>query len=94
MPKPEWTQEKKEVFLTNKPTTPMTSEEECYTVYQSWDTGHIWWCGWKNYSRLWSALRFGMVRGYNKTHQAYVKNTKTNEIVWRSWEDENPYRGR
>ena len=94
MSKPSWTAPNKKVFLTDKPSVPEDAVEETFVVYQTWDTGERWWCGWKNYSRLWSALRFGMMLNRNKDHMAYVKNTKTNEIVWRSWEDENPYRDR
>ena len=93
MPKPDWTQPEKKGFLTDTPNLPENAKEECFVVYQTWGQGQQWWCGWKNYARLWTALRFGMMINYNKDHMAYVMNTKTNEIVWRSWEDENPYRG-
>ena len=95
MAKPNWSKEP--FFVTGKPTTSLEKVDESYTVYRSYTTGsnsEIWWAGWKNYSQLWSALRYGMWSGYNKDHIAYVKNNQTNEIVWRSWEDENPYRGR
>tara|TARA_R110000824_G_scaffold395054_2_gene595334 strand:- start:2887 stop:3165 length:279 start_codon:yes stop_codon:yes gene_type:complete len=92
MPKPSWT--KKDFFVTDKPTASVEEVDESFTVYRTYATSEIWWTGWKNYSKLWSALRFGMGAGRNTDHIAYVKNNKTNEIVWRSWEDENPYRDR
>lgn len=84
----------KDAFLTDKPVAEEHIVDESYTVYQTYNESKIWWCGWKNYSHLWTALRYGMWSGYNKNHISYVKNNKTHEIVWRSWEDENPYRGR
>lgn len=95
MAKPSWkSPNKKDVFLTDRPTLNELKVDESYTVYQSYGGGRLFWCGWKNYARLWCALRYGMNRGYNKTNVAYVKNNQTNEIVWRSWVDENPYRDR
>ena len=95
MPKPSWKDpKKKDVFVTNQPTASVKRVDESFTVYSTWESSELWWCGWKNYTKLWSALRFGMANGYNKRQISYVKNNQTNEIVWRSWEDENPYRDR
>ena len=93
MPKPNWSDAHK-VFLSDKPTLSTEVVDESFTVYAGWASSKVWWAGWKNYSKLWSALRYGMGYGYNKNQLSYVKNNKTNEIVWRSWEDENPYRDR
>ena len=93
MSKPSWIKE--EVFLTDKPHLPEHEVQESFVVYQSYSVNsQSWYVGWKNYSYLWSALRYGMYDGKSKTCVAYVKNSKTNEIVWRSWEDEHPYRDR
>ena len=92
MAKPNWSKEP--FFVTDKPTASVEKVDESYTVYRTYCASEIFHAGWKNYTRLWSALRFGVYSGYNKDHIAYVKNNQTNEIVWRSWEDENPYRGR
>ena len=43
-------------------------------------------------AKLWTCQRYGMFLGTNSNHKNFIKNIKTNEIVWRSWEDENPYR--
>jgi len=51
----------------------------------------VWRCGWKTYTFLWSALRYG-TEWLHHDCPFYVKNMGTGEIVHKSWEDEHPYR--
>jgi hypothetical protein len=81
-------------FTSDKPPIPVSTKMEYdgFVVYATYGSGQKWWTGWKTYSHLWSALRYGMFLGKNKDTINYVKNIRSGEIVWRSWEDENPYR--
>ena len=73
MPKPSWkAPNKKDVFVTDRPTASVEEVDESFTVYSTWESSELWWCGWKNYTKLWSALRFGMGAGYNKRQISYV----------------------
>ena len=95
MSKPSWKQAKQNVFLTDAPPhslEDMDNYRESFLCFNGW--GGMWNAGWKTYSSLWVALRYGMHLSKNKKERTFVKNLKTNEIVWRSWEDENPYRDR
>jgi len=92
MAKPNWSKSVKSVYLTDAPKALPTVENEkdsfvCYSTF-----GEDWWSGWKTYSKLWTCLRYGMFLGQNSNQKTFIKNIRTNEIVWRSWEDENPYR--
>jgi hypothetical protein len=93
MAKPNWsTSVVKSAWLTDPPKVLPTVESEkdgfvCYSTF-----GEEWWCGWKTYSKLWTCQRYGMFLGHNSNQKTFIKNIRTNEIVWRSWEDENPYR--
>ena len=94
MPKPDWSTDDKKGWLSDPPLIPEdVNGIESFLVFTTYSSGTAWWAGHKTYSTLWSALRFGMSLGRHSHHQNYVKNLQTNEIVWRSWEDENPYRG-
>jgi len=95
MSKPSWNDPKQNAFLTDAPQhspEDMNTHRESFLCFNGW--GGTWNAGWKTYDKLWVALRYGMNLGENKNERIFVKNLKTNEIVWKSWEDVNPYRGR
>jgi len=96
MAKPKWNKSLKKVWLTNPPSVlpTMDTEADSFVSYSTYGEGKQWWSGWKTYTKLWSCLRYGVWLNQNSDHKSFVKNIKTNEIVWRSWEDENPYRDR
>jgi len=95
MAKPSWISGEDNVWLSEPPSIRENVDVmPAFLVYSTYNNGSVWWTGWKTYNRLWTALRYGMSLGKHSSHQNYVRNLKTNEIVWRSWEDENPYRGR
>ena len=96
MSKPSWTTKQKDVYLSDTPKKLPTRDDfnEAFLVYHTYGEGRKWWTGWKTYSHLWTALRYGVYLGRNKDNKQFVRNLKTNEIVWRSWEDENPYQHR
>lgn len=96
MPKPNWGQSPKDVWLSNPPNIlpTMDTEVDSFVAYSTYGKGEQWWSGWKTYTKLWSCLRYGVFLNRNNDYKTFVKNIKTNEIVWRSWEDENPYRHR
>ena len=93
MPKPNWGKPDKEVWLSDPPSSlpRRENEQEIFYCYTSYD-GNRWWGGWKTYQHLWTCLRYGTFLRKNKECKQYIKNLTTNEIVWRSWEDENKYR--
>ncbi len=94
MSKPSWTSPSDEVFLTNAPDDDFKYDNnvEAFLVYYWSSYNKKWFAGWKSYARLWSALRYGMGLHKNKEAIYCVRNLKTGETVWRSWEDENKYR--
>lgn len=94
MSKPNWSKLVRLGWLTEAPSIAPTQETEVegFVCYSTYGGGNQWWAGLKTYSYLWSCLRYGMFLGKNPNHKNFIKNIKTNEIVWRSWEDENPYR--
>ena len=82
----------KPVGLTEKPNCKETDIDESFVIYRCWGNqdAERFYAYYKIYFAFWSALRYG-VGNWQNTRQ-YIKNMGTNEIVWRSWEDENPYR--
>jgi hypothetical protein len=93
MSKPSWAIPDKK-WLTDPPKIEPNdnTEQEVFMCYTGYGDGDHWWGGWKTYVRLWSCLRYGTNLNRNPDCKQYIKNLKTNEIVWRSWEDENKYR--
>jgi len=96
MSKPNWSKQKKKVWLSNPPNVLPSRDTEMdgFVSYNTYGEGKKWFAGWKTYTALWSCLRYGVFLSRNSDYKTFVKNIKTNEIVWRSWEDENPYRDR
>ena len=94
MSKPNWSKTTKSVWLSEPPKIlpNQETEEDGFVCYATYGEGRQWYAGWKTYSKLWTCLRYGMYLMPNSQHKNFIKNIKTNEIVWRSWEDENPYR--
>ena len=94
MSKPNWSKTTKSVWLSEPPKILPTRESEAdgFVCYSTYGEGKQWYVGWKTYSKLWTCQRYGMFLGQNSNHMNFIKNLRTNEIVWRSWEDENPYR--
>lgn len=94
MAKPNWSKTTKSVWLSAPPKILPTNEteEDGFVCYSTYGEGRQWYAGWKTYTKLWSCQRYGMYLMPNSEHKNFIKNIKTNEIVWRSWEDENPYR--
>ena len=94
MAKPNWSKTVTKGWLTQAPSILPTQETEVdgFVCYSTYGEGKQWYAGWKTYSKLWTCQRYGMFLGTNSNHKNFIKNIKTNEIVWRSWEDENPYR--
>ena len=95
MTKPSWKDPNKDVWVTDPPSImpeDIDAHIENFLCYNGY--GQRWNAGWKTYSTLWACLRYGMHLGKNKNFHTCIKNLKTNEIVWRSWEDANPYRYR
>ena len=103
MAKPDWNSNN-EAWFSDPPCNPMDKMTTIDTFvvctthrYGDASSNPIiskWYVGWKTYNQLWSALRYGMYLGKNKHSIQIVKNIATDEIVWRSWEDENPYRNK
>jgi len=94
MSKPKWSKTTKSAWLSAPPKILPTNEteEDGFVCYSTYGEGRRWYAGWKTYTKLWSCQRYGMYLMPNSEHKNFIKNIKTNEIVWRSWEDENPYR--
>ena len=85
-----WEIQKPEAGLDEKPTTPL-DKRDGFMVYREckWGGKARWNPHWRNYYTLWSALRFGTVWWSGQPH--YILDVEKNEIVYKSWEDENPY---
>ena len=94
MAKPNWTPTDPDVFLTDAPNKDFEVNEsnEAFLAYHCWSDTQKWYAGWKTYSTAWACIRYGTNLSRNKHAIYIVKNLKTNEIVWRSWKDENKYR--
>lgn len=94
MPKPNWSKSTRTFSLTKTPNPNTQTETDAFVVYSGYCSSPkkvTFHAGWKTYSHLWSALRYGSSRTRNDNYIQYVKNLKTGETVWRSWIDKNPY---
>ena len=75
--------------LTEEPTVPFYKQEG-FLIFAEWGVGYKWVPMMRAYSALWTALKYGCPY-YNIAH--YILDLSKNKIVWKSWEDENKYRG-
>ena len=94
MSKPSWGDTDNEVFLTDAPTKEFEDNDshDAFLAYHCYSQTQKWYAGWKTYTTQWACIRYGTNLQKNKHAIYVVKNLKTNEIVWRSWKDENKYR--